>query len=238
MPPPSSTACCQPRSVATADTTARPRRRRRWPFLLLALALLGGIAALALRNYTQPEKLTAMLVEQAKARFDVDLALEGPADFGFLPRLHLRLRKPQVRSGNEVLLSADAIDVRLPWSSVNGPRIDIEHVEIVRPRLQLDTLSHWLASRPPSDAAVPDVRFSLSLRDGTLVVRGKPVAEGLQLDFRNADDLAAWFERITHNAQPLLPPASGSGSIDRLQIGTLRIDGLKLDVRDDDTADP
>ncbi len=238
MPPRSSTACCRPRSVAKADIPAKPRRRRRWLFALLALAVLGGTGALVLRYYMQPARLTALLVQQAQTRLGVELALEGNAGFGFLPRLHLHLPKPRTRSGDEVLLTADAIDVRVPWSSLSGQRIEIEHLDIVRPRVELDALSRWLARRPPSDAATPDVRFALTLRDGTLLADGKPVAEGIHLDFANSDDLAAWFARLARTSTRVLPPATGKGSIDRIQIGTTRIEGLKLDLRDDGTPKP
>lgn len=234
MPPRSSTACCRPRSVATPDIPARPRRRRRWLFALLALALLGGAGALVLWHYMQPARLTALLVQQAQARLGVELALEGDADFGFLPRLHLHLPKPRLRAGDGILLAADTIDVRVPWSSLNGQRIEIEHLDIVRPRVELDALSRWLAGRPPSDAATPDLRFALTLRDGTLLADGKPVAEGIHLQFTNTDDLAVWFARLARTSTSVLPPAVGTGSIDRLQIGTTRIEGLKLDLRDGD----
>lgn len=214
-----------------AEAAAKPRRRRRWPFVLLALVLLGGIGgALVLRHYTQPAKLTALLVEQARTQFGIDLALAGDAGFGFVPRLHLRLPAPHAKSGGDAVLEADAVDVVVPWRTLWGERIEIERIEIDRPRLDLDALSRWLASRP-SGGAAPEVRFAVKLRDGELLSGGKPVAEGLNLDFANAGDLAAWLAQVREPASTtLLPPLAGKGSAGSVQIGSTRVEGLEIEV--------
>ncbi len=203
--------------------------------MLLALALLAGVGVLALRHYTQPERLTALLIGEAHSQFGLALTLDGSAGFGFLPQLHLRLPKPRAKSGGDALLDADAIDVLVPWRTLRGQRIEIEHIEIDRPRLDLDALSRWLASRP-SGGTSPDVRCSITIRGGVLLASGKPVAEGLDLDFANAGDLAAWFAQVREPASALLPPLAGKAAAARMQIGSTHVEGLEVEVRDDEPA--
>lgn len=221
------------------EASAKPRRRRRpilWSAVLLALALLAGIGALVVRHYTRPEKLTALLVEQARAQFGLQLSLPGSAGFDLLPRLRLLLPKPSIKAADGgALLDADSIGVVVPWRTAWGERIDIEGIQLDKPRLDLDALSRWLAARPASSSA-PDVRFAVQVRDGSLFASGKPLAEGLNLRFANAGDLAAWFAQMREANAALLPPLTGSAEAPTLQIGTTRIEGLRVDVRDDEPA--
>lgn len=215
-----------------ADEKAKPRRRR-WPFVLLALALLAGIGALVLRHYTRPEKLTALLVDQVRSQFGLGLALDGSAGFRFLPTLRLRLPKPQAKFGDDTLLGAAAIDVAMPWRSLWGERVEIERIEIDHPQLDLDALSSWLAARP-AGGATPDVRFAVRVREGTLLASGEPLSEGVNLDFANAGDLAAWFARALEPDSALLPPLAGEASARSVRIGGTRIEGLRVEVRDEE----
>lgn len=218
----------------TAAPQAR-RRRRRWPYVLLTLALLAGIGAWVLRHYTRPEQLTAMLVEQARSQLGLRLSVADRAGFGLLPQLRVLLPKASLKSADDVVLDAESIGVVVPWHTVWGQRVDIERIDIEKPRLDLDALSRWLAARPAGGAA-PDVRFALRVRDGTLLAEGKPLAEGLNLDFANAGDLSAWLARVRETDVPLLPPLSGSAEAARLQIGDTHVEGLRIELRDEAAA--
>lgn len=220
----------------TAAPHARPRRRR-WPYALLALVLLAGVGAFAVRHYTRPERLTALLVGQARSQFGLELSLDGAARFGFLPSLRLRLPKPSAGADGAAVLDAASIDVVVPWRTLWGERVDIERISMERPRLDLDAFSRWLAARP-SGGAAPEVRFAVQVRDGTLLASGKPLAEGLNLEFANAGDLAAWLERVRAADAPLLPPLSGSAEAARVQIGGTRVEGLRVELRDDAAPAP
>lgn len=214
---------------------ARPRRRR-WPYVLLALALLAGIGALVLRHYTRPDKLTALLIEQAHSQLGLKLSLADSAGFGLLPRLRVLLPKSSLEAdAGDVLLDAGSIGVVVPWHTLWGERVDIERIEIEKPRLDLDALSRWLAARP-SGGAAPDVRFAVQVRNGTLLASGKPLAEGLNLEFANAGDLAAWLGRMREANSALLPPLSGSAEAASVQIGDTRVEGLRVELRDDAPA--
>jgi hypothetical protein len=227
--------------MAEAAAPQARRHRRRWPrprfVVLLALLLLGGIGALLLHHYTRPDKLTALLVEQARSQLGLRLSLADRAGFGLLPRLRVLLPKASLKSADDgIVLDAESIGVVVPWHTLWGERVDIERIEIEKPRLDLDALSHWLAARPAGGAA-PDVRFALRVRDGTLLAAGKPLAEGLNLDFANAGDLAAWLARVRETDAPSLPPLTGSAEAARLQIGDTHVEGLRIELRDE-TAVP
>lgn len=221
-----------------ADAEAKPRRRgRRWLIALLVIATLCVIGGFVLRHYSRPEKLTALLVEQTRGLLGAELVLGGVAGFEFSPNLHLILPKPALKSADAsaTLLSAASLDVVVPWHTLWGDRVDIEHIQIEHPVLDLDALSKWLAARPAS-AAPPDVRFALRVRDGTIVSAGKTLAEGVSMEFANAGDLAAWLASIrsAHTSTPLLPPLVGNVEARSVQIGATRIEGLRVEVHDDD----
>lgn len=218
----------------------RLRRRSRWPFVLLALALLGGAAALALRHYTRPQQLTSALIGQTRSLLGADLSLGGEARYGFWPKLHVVLPQPALRApgAGSAFLRADRLEAALPWRTLWADRYEIERIDLVRPTLDLDALSAWLAARPPSNSAAPDIRFALHVDDATLVAGGQPVAQGVNLDFASRGDLAAWFAQIGPQMTPLLPPLSGSAKASSLQIGDTRLEGVHIELRDDAVQPP
>jgi hypothetical protein len=224
-----------------ADAQARPRRRRRWLIALALLVGLGVIGAIALRHYSRPQKLTALLIEQTRSLLGAELVLGGVAGFDFSPNLHLVLPKPALKSTStsNAMLSAATVEVVVPWHSLWNDRIDIERLEIERPVFDLDALSSWLAARP-AGGSPPDVRFSLRVRDGMITAGGKSVAQGLNLEFANAGDLAAWLakQRSADVAAGVLPPLSGNANVQSVQFGDTRIEGLHVEISGDDATTP
>ncbi|GAA0723067.1 hypothetical protein [Dokdonella soli] len=223
--------------------TKRPRRGRRWLFALLALALCCGLGALALRHYLQPDQLTALLIEQTRSALGADLAVTGAAGFGFVPNLHLVLPRPALKAPGTgtAFLAADSLDAVVPWRSLWSGRYEIERIELVKPTLDLDALSAWLAARPQPRAALPDVRFSLHVSDGSVMRGEKPIAQGIRMDFASSGDVAGWLAKFDPKsaAVPLLPPLGGSADVSSVQIGDTRLDGMHVEVRDDGvTAKP
>ena len=219
-----------------AETAATARRRRRWPYLLLVLGVLGFVAAFALHRYSRPQRLADLLASQVRQQLGAELVLDGVAGFELAPRLQALLPRPQLIAGGSALLRADAIAASVPWRTLWGDRYEIERIELQRPVLDLDALRAWLATRPSSDAAAPDVRFALRVVDGVVIASGKPVAENLDIDFANSADLAAWFatlDRETNGIAPL-PPGRGSASATSLQIGETRLEGVRIELRDDE----
>lgn len=220
------------------DAKRPSRPRRRWPFALLALLLLGGIGAGLLRHYLQPEELTAMLVEQAHRQLGADLSTGGVAQFGFVPKLHLQLPRPALApSGTgHAFLHADSLQSVMSWRSLWADRYEIERIELVRPVFDLDAFAQWRASLPPSGPA-PDVRFALRVSDGAILSGGKTIAEGVDADFATGGDLAAWLARIgAKAATPLLPPITGKASAATIRFGDTQLEGVRIEMRHDDAS--
>lgn len=225
-----------------AETAKPPRRRRRGiVFALLVLAALFGAGAIALRHYSRPQTLTALLVDQVRSSLGAELKLEGLGRFEFSPGLRLVLPRPALHAPDTAgpLLSAQSLDVSVPWHTLWGDRLDIERIDIERPVLDADAFSAWLAKQPPG-AATPDVRFALRVRDGRVIAGGKPVAEGVNLDFANADDLAAWLAKLRSGdpAVALVPPLRGTAQAASVTAGGVRIEGVRVDVTDDAPVEP
>jgi hypothetical protein len=219
--------------------TTKPRKpRRRWRIVLAFLLILVVAVVLALRHYSRAEQLTALIVDQARGALGAELSVGGAAHYDFWPTLHLVLPAPSLKSPDEVaFVKADSLEVIVPWHILWADRYDIQRIDVIRPVLDLDALSAWLATRPASTTPLPDVRFSLHLVDGKATASGKVIAQGLNMDFVNSGDVAAWLARVL--AQPdagaLVPPLNGSADAAILQIGTTRLEGVHLDVRDDAT---
>ena len=220
---------------------APPRaRRRRWPYALLVLALLAGGTALLLRHYTRPTALNALLVAQTRSLLGAELSLGADARYGFVPKLRVMLPQPALRASATTppFVSTDALEAVLPWRNLWSDRYEIERIDLIRPVLDLDAFAAWLAALPPSQAAPPDVRFALRIEDGQVMKHGQPLARGVSLRFASAGDLAAWLAqwRTRPDAATLLPPLAGSAEAVEIRIGEVRLEGVQVEVRDDDGA--
>ena len=213
----------------------RTRRRRRWPLLLLALAVIAIPVGLALRHYVQPQQVTALLIQQTRGALGVELGIKGNAGIGLWPRLHVLLPDPSLQTGGATtaFARAQSLEAVLPWSTLWGDRLVIERINLIRPTLDLNALSDWLATRPPSTSAPPDVRFTLHVEDATVMAGRQVIAQGLNMDFSNQGDLMAWLERAT--AAPTaasLPPLRGRASAAMLKLGETQLEGVEIELGD------
>jgi hypothetical protein len=216
-------------------------RRRRWPWVLAgAIALVALTATLALRWFADPARLTALITAKIGSSLGAELATGGSGRYAFMPGLRLSLPQPRLQHGGAMIARADSLTAVVPWSTLWSGPYRIDRIELVRPVLDLDALQSWLASRPPSDAAPADLRFTLHVEAGTLQSAHGVLAEGMNADFRNSGDLAAWlaaFQRAPESA-PLLPPATGAFDAARIEIGGTRIDDVHVELDDGAPAPP
>ena len=216
----------------------RTLRSRRWLIAMLSLLLIVGCGAIVLRHFMQPEKLTALLIDKTRDVLGTDLAIRGVASLSFTPNLHLVLPHPALRAhgASAAFLDAESLDVVAPWRTLWADRYDIERIDLVKPMLDLDAFSAWFAARPPSTGAPPDVRFSLRVTDATIASDGKPIAQGVNMTFASAGDLAAWLAKMdTKSGSTLLiPPLNGTAAASSIQFGATHLDDVRVDIRDED----
>jgi hypothetical protein len=219
---------------------AEKRRRRRWPIVLAIVAALLAIGLLMLRHYTRPETLTALLIENARSQLGAELGVCETGRFGFTPNLHLTLTNPSLKQTPQSLafLSADSLDVIMPWATLWSDRYDIERIELARPVIDLDALDAWLAARPASDPV--DVRFALRATDAALVSGGKVIAKDVDLDFASTGDISAWLANRPGSSarSTLLPPLAGTIDAAVVEIAGTRVEGLHIESREDEAAKP
>jgi hypothetical protein len=168
--------------VRTGATRADPPSRpRRWPWLLLALAVLVAVAMLLLRWLLQPERLGAMLVERAARTTGLDIVVAQPARLGVWPGLQLELVGLEARvPGRPALLAAGRVDIALPLALLWGGELEIGALALRSPRLDLIEWRHWRDAAvivgPPAPPSLPDLAAALSISDGMLLGDGWQMA--------------------------------------------------------------
>lgn len=208
-------------------------RVRRRALLLLLLVVIAGVA-IAIHHYSQPQRLSALLVGQLQARYGLDLRLPQPASVEFLPTLQLRMDQPLLAgAGNAApIIVAERIELRVPWSTLFGSQPVIERIELVQPRIDLDAFQLWLATKASSKGPTSVPAFSLSTHDATVLRGGQPIATSLNVELDHAGELGAWIDQWSNEgaAASPIPPVSGSVDAASIRIGETRLDGIKLRI--------
>lgn len=208
-------------------------RWRRWLKIALVLLILLGLGLiLAVRYLARPERVAALLAEQARDRLGLALSFQGEARYNLWPQLHLQLQQAQLALPGESkpLLALQQLDVSLPWSSLRDSRLVIEQLRLQQPRLDLAVLQRWLDQ--PSEAVLPDLSLQLLVQAGEIRRSEIVLARGLSFD--GAIDLRRlqqWWTALAAagaNASAL-PPLPGTLQIERLELDGTVIEGLRVD---------
>lgn len=194
------------------------------------LLVVAGAGAWLLR----PAALTALLSEQARRQFGLELRLASDLRYALTPGLSLSLPAAEVRGSGETdpLFRAARVELALPWSSLWRRPPPIERLVLERPELDLDALERWLARQPTGEAAGGIPPFRLEIRDGSLRRHGTLLASGIDVDLAHAGELDAWLAAWRQgDAMRTLPPLSGRAGVRSIEIDGTRIEGLRLDVQ-------
>jgi hypothetical protein len=162
-----------PQGQEGAQRPAAPRRRR-WPYILLALLVL--LIALALFGawMLQPQQLVPLILDQAGKALGLEITADGDVEARLRGEPQLVVRGLNVREPgtNNTLLRAERALIALPWSTLRsrGKDLTIRRIELDAPRLNLTALQTWLAKRPPSEEPlkVPTLIDGLRIRDGRI----------------------------------------------------------------------
>lgn len=200
--------------------------------MLAMLVVIAAAGAWLLR----PAALTALLSDQARRQFGVELRLASDLRYALTPGLSLSLPATEVRGSGETdpLFKAARVDLALPWSSLWRRPPPIERLLLDRPELDLDALERWLARQPTGEAAGAIPPFRLEIRDGSLRRHGALLASGIEVELAHAGELDAWLAGWRQgDAIRTLPPLSGRAGIRSIEIDGTRLEGLRLDVQPD-----
>lgn len=162
-----------PMPDARAPDVARSRRRRLAIGATLVLLLL--LAALAL--LLQPGPATGLLLRGLGHALGLEITASGASDYRLrgTPTLVLRGVVAREPGAATPLLRASRLYVSLPWSTLRarGAVLDATRLELDAPVLDLPSLQHWLATRPPSaEKRLPSLESGLRVRDGSVLGAG------------------------------------------------------------------
>jgi hypothetical protein len=158
-----------------APVPTRGRRRRRWPYVVLAAVAVLSFAVWRVAN--DSDRLTAFLLSQARERFALDIELAQPAQFEFVPALALRLDGVSAHAvgSMEILFTAKTFNARLPWRVLWSGTVEIDGLEVTAPTLYAQPLAEWFAivsaasDGPPSPLRWPRVASLFRVREARLV---------------------------------------------------------------------
>lgn len=151
----------------------------RWVRLTLILLssatlLLVAVALIAVHLLLQPERITAMLQQQAHDA-GLELSLASPATPALFPRPALELEGITLtaQNANMPILLAARGTLALPWRTLVRGETVISQMQIDSPRVDLDALQSWLDDLPSGPTAVPTAIPSIDA--GVHITRGSLV---------------------------------------------------------------
>jgi len=149
-----------------------PRRGLWWRPWLLAVAAIAIVLLLSLRWLAQPPRVAALITNRVGAALGLQITTKGVSEYRLRGTPMLVLRDVVVREpgADNTLLQAKRIYIALPWSTLRagGSDLTAKRVEVDEPQLDLPTLQHWLATRPPTEARLPTLTDGLRIRDGAI----------------------------------------------------------------------
>ena len=215
---------------ATPRQARPPQARRRWRrvVLLLCAAALALLVVLSLVIWIAlpPARVVPMVLARVGASMGLEISAEGDAAtrLGRQPSFVVRDLVVREPDAERPLLRARRLLVALPWRTIRGlgDPLELARVELDAPELDVASLQHWLATRPPGDGQLPMLTRGLQVRDGRVEGGGWQI-EALALDLPQLRDDAPLRARASGRyvdasmrapfdlATTLQRPASGRG---------------------------
>lgn len=216
-------------------------RTRTRVILFVLFALLVTIA-FAVYRYSQPQRLSALLVDQLQSRYGLQLTMPNAASIDFSPGVSVKLDHPVLTAaaGSPPLLIADGVDIALPWSTMFGDGPVIDRIALQQPRIDIDAIQAWLATRTRDGGPSLVPAFDLSLQDGTVMRGGQALATGVNASLQGSAQLGAWIDEWAKAGGPEspIPPLDGTLDATRIIVGETTLDGVRLRIGDDAPKPP
>lgn len=147
--------------------SASPRPGRRRALAALALALLAAlIAAVSAPWWFDARRVATLALARADAATGLDWSFTGEPALRWRPQPWLSLPGLAARDAlGRTVLSAERLELALPWSTLRGETQRIEAITVAGPAIDLVAALDWWRSLPPGDAALP-VLDGLNVTDG------------------------------------------------------------------------
>ena len=152
--------------------TAKPARRRRWPWVLAILAMLLAAGAWWVNRQLEPNRLTARVLERVGTTLGLELTINGTPEYALRPEPRLVLPNLTVRQPGAAapLLTAVRAEVSLPWDTITGGEsLVITRIALEQPALSLAALADWQASRPAAPFELPTLTSGLRVEQGSVI---------------------------------------------------------------------
>ena len=168
-------------SGRTADDATRasdrlPRRRAARVGLraLAALVVVVMAAALTAPLWFDARRVATLALARADAATGLTWSFDGDPELRWRPQPWLALPRLAARDAEgRTVLSAERLELSLPWSTLRGETVRVEAIALTAPRLDLDAALAWWQRLPDGDGALP-------VLDGFAIDRGEIVAPGLR----------------------------------------------------------
>lgn len=164
--------------------TAKPARRRRWPWVLAVLAVLLAVGGWWIDRQLEPNRLTARVLGMVGDSLGLELTIDGTPEYALRPEPRLVLPNLIARQpgATKPVLTAARAEVSLPWDTIlDGSTLVITRVDLRKPVLDLAALSAWQATRPAAPFEVPTFTKGLQVEDGVVLGDGWSIT-GLALE--------------------------------------------------------
>jgi AsmA protein len=215
-----------------SDQPAPTRRRRRWPWILLAIIVAIPLAGfVALRVFVSPEALRARLVAEVQRATGRDFSV-GAVELGLSLRPTVVLRDvalANMQGGSRPqMLTAGRVEVQAALLPLLSRRVEIARIELDRPDLLLETSAEGRGNwqfQPAPAAAAPST-------PGAPSAPARPLA--LSLDRLQVEDgKVTWRDGRSGTTEaieiPRLEAAAPDGRPTTAR-GTLRLRGQEVAV--------
>lgn len=186
------------------------RRRNRAALLLVLLAVL-AVFSVSVRWATRPAQVAGLILDRTGAALGLEITASGVSDYRLrgMPQLVVRDLVARQPGAEMPVLRAERVLLSLPWSTLRsrGADLTVTRIELDAPRLDLDALQRWQATRPPAkETRVP------TLTQGLRIVRGRLIARGWSIE-----SLDATLPSL-HAERPVRAHARG-----RIEVGQTRL---------------
>ncbi len=154
----------------TPSPASGPRRALRWLWrALAALVVLVILAVLSAPWWFDAQRVATLALAQASSATGLSWTMSGQAELRWQPAPWLALAGISARDeSGRTVLTADRIEVALPWSTLRGNALVIDALQVDGLDLDLDAALAWWEAQPPGESTELPTLSGLRISNGRL----------------------------------------------------------------------